>query len=315
MLMITLAISCLTTSNLPWLMDLTFQVPMQYCSLQHQTLLLSPVTSTTRCCFYFGCIPSFFLELFLPSSPVAYWILNDLGSSSFTVVSFCLFILFMGFSRQEYWSGFPFPSPGTTFCQTSPLWPVHLWWPHMAWLSFIELLRLLLIFSSSRALRVAQREGSTTLVIIFLLLLVTKSHLTLRNPMKCDQPISSVHGNCQAKILECVAISFLRGFSWPSTWTHVSCLAGKFWATWEALISILLTRKLKLECTVCSGSHSYKWESLSCNPGHQAPGSTHGERQEVPGLEAEWAHQLSLSTENLVATTEMANIYWPLTMC
>ena len=30
-------------------MDLTFQVPMQYCSLQHQILLPSPVTSTTGC--------------------------------------------------------------------------------------------------------------------------------------------------------------------------------------------------------------------------------------------------------------------------
>jgi len=27
----------------------------------------------------------------------------------------------------------------TTFCQTSPPWPVHLGWPHMAWLSFIKL--------------------------------------------------------------------------------------------------------------------------------------------------------------------------------
>ena len=27
----------------------------------------------------------------------------------------------------------------TTFCQTSPPWPSHLGWPHMAWLSFIEL--------------------------------------------------------------------------------------------------------------------------------------------------------------------------------
>ena len=52
MLTFTLAISCLTTSNLPWFIDLTFQVPMQYCSLQHQTLLLSPVTSTTGCCFW-----------------------------------------------------------------------------------------------------------------------------------------------------------------------------------------------------------------------------------------------------------------------
>ena len=71
MLMFTLAISCLTTSNLPWFMDLTFQVPMQYCSLQHRTLLLSPVPSTTGCCFCFGSIPSFFLELFLHWSPVA----------------------------------------------------------------------------------------------------------------------------------------------------------------------------------------------------------------------------------------------------
>ena len=46
-------------------MDLTFQVPMQYCSLQHQTLLLSPVTSTAGYCFCFGSIPSFFLELFI----------------------------------------------------------------------------------------------------------------------------------------------------------------------------------------------------------------------------------------------------------
>ena len=56
MWMFTLAISCLTTPNLPWFMDLTFQVPMQYCSLQHQTLLPSPVTSTTGCCFCFGSI-------------------------------------------------------------------------------------------------------------------------------------------------------------------------------------------------------------------------------------------------------------------
>ena len=111
MLTFTLAISCLTTSNLPWFMDLTFQVPMQYSSLQHRTLLLSPVTSTTGYCFCFGSIPSFFLELFLYWSPVAYWAPTDLGSSSFSILSFCFFMFFMGFSRQEYWSGLPFPSP------------------------------------------------------------------------------------------------------------------------------------------------------------------------------------------------------------
>ena len=83
----------------------------QYCSLKHWTLLLSPVTSTTGCCFCFGSIPSFFLELFLHWFPVAYWAPTDLESSSFSVLSFCVFILFMGFSRQESWSGLPFPSP------------------------------------------------------------------------------------------------------------------------------------------------------------------------------------------------------------
>ena len=47
MSMFTLATSCLTTSNLLWFMNLTFQVPMQYYSLQHWTLLPSPVSSTT----------------------------------------------------------------------------------------------------------------------------------------------------------------------------------------------------------------------------------------------------------------------------
>ena len=89
--MFALAISCLTTtSNLAWFMDLTFQGPMQNCSLQHRTLLLSPVTSTTWHCFCFGSIPSFFLELFLHWSPVVYWALTDLGSSSFSILSFCL---------------------------------------------------------------------------------------------------------------------------------------------------------------------------------------------------------------------------------
>ena len=37
--------------SLPWLMDLTFQDPMQYCSLQHQTLLPSPVTCTLSVVF------------------------------------------------------------------------------------------------------------------------------------------------------------------------------------------------------------------------------------------------------------------------
>ena len=134
MWMYTLVISCLTTSDLPWFMDLTFQVPMQYCSLHNQTLLPSAVTSTIGCCFCFGSLSSFFLELFLHWSP------TDLGSSSFSVLSFCLSILFMGFSRQEYWSDLPFPSPvdhvlSELFTMTHPSWVALHAMAH----SFIEL--------------------------------------------------------------------------------------------------------------------------------------------------------------------------------
>ena len=50
-------------------------------------------------------------SLFIHWSPLAYWAPTNLGSWCFSVLSFCLFVLFVGFSRQEYWSGLPFPSP------------------------------------------------------------------------------------------------------------------------------------------------------------------------------------------------------------
>ena len=138
--MFTLVISFLTTSNLPWFVDLTFQIPMQYCSLQHRTLLLSPVPYTTGYCLCFGSFPSFFLELFLHWSPVAYCVPTDLGSSSFSILSFCLFMLVMGFSRQEHWSGLPFPSPvdhvlSDLSTMTCPSWVA----PHgMAWFHWVR---------------------------------------------------------------------------------------------------------------------------------------------------------------------------------
>ena len=100
----------------------------------HETLLSQPDTSTTVHCFHFGSASSFLLELFLYSSPVAYWALTDLGSSSFSVLSFCLFILFMGFSRQEYWSGLPSPSPMDHILSKLSTMTHRLGWPYTVWL-------------------------------------------------------------------------------------------------------------------------------------------------------------------------------------
>ena len=72
-----------------------FLFPTSFCTPRPNL----PVTPSH---FWFGSASSFFMELFLHSSLVAYWSPTDLGISSFSVISFWLFILFMGFSRQEY---------------------------------------------------------------------------------------------------------------------------------------------------------------------------------------------------------------------
>ena len=72
----TLSISCLTTSNLPCFVDLTSQVPVQYCPLRHRTLPPPPGSSTTEPCFHVGPASSFFMNY----SPQAYWAPSNLGA-------------------------------------------------------------------------------------------------------------------------------------------------------------------------------------------------------------------------------------------
>ena len=179
MLLFTLAISCLTTSNLPWFMDVTFHVPMQYCSLHIGPCFYHQ--STIECCFCFVSVSSFFLELFLHWSPVAYWAPTDLGSSPFSVLSFCLFILFMGFSRQEYWSGLPFPSSvdlilSELSTMTRPSWLALHGMAH----SFIELDK----------------------AVVHVIRLVSFLWLWFQSVLWCPLP----------------ALTILLGFLWPWTW-------------------------------------------------------------------------------------------------
>ena len=99
MSMFTLAISCLTTSNLPWFMDLTFQF---LCNIVLYNIgLYFHHQSHPQLGVVFALAPSLHSFWSLHWCLVAYWAPTDLGSSSFSVLSFCLFILFMGFARQD----------------------------------------------------------------------------------------------------------------------------------------------------------------------------------------------------------------------
>ena len=58
-------------------------------------------------------------------------------------------------------------------------------------------------------------------------MLVSQSCPTLCDPMDCNPSGPSVHGTIQARILEWVAISSLRGSPWPRDGTYVSSIS--FW--------------------------------------------------------------------------------------
>ena len=70
------------------------------------------------------------------------------------------------------------------------------------------------------------KRCSTLLIIMYVYVKIAKLCQTLCNPMDCSLPGSSVHGIFQARMLECVAISFSRGSSQPRDQTQVSRVAG-----------------------------------------------------------------------------------------
>ena len=76
--------------------------------------------------------------------------------------------------------------------------------------------------------------------VVVLVVLATKLCPTLWDPTNCSLPVSSIHGIFQASMLEWIAISFSRRYSWPRDWTPVSCIGRQIlyrWATREAQLS------------------------------------------------------------------------------
>ena len=108
---------CLSWSDfyfqVTWLMDLTFQVPMQILFCIAWDSIFATRNIHSWCLFCFGSVSSFFLKLFLlcSSSILDTYRLRAGVGSSFSFIFCLLFILFMGFSKQECWSGLSFPSP------------------------------------------------------------------------------------------------------------------------------------------------------------------------------------------------------------
>ena len=113
MSMFSLAISCLTTSNLLWFMGLSFQVPMQHCidlTLQHQTYFHHQLHPQLGMFLLWLCL----FSLAGVTSPLFFSsILGTYGLEEFIFQChiFFPFHTVHGVLKEAYWSAFPFPSP------------------------------------------------------------------------------------------------------------------------------------------------------------------------------------------------------------
>ena len=146
----------------------------------------------------------------------------------------------MGFSRQEYWSGLPFSSPGDLSNPgIEPASPALAGWFFTTSTTGKLFLDHEYVCESCSAM------------------------WTLCDPVDYSLPGSSVHGILQVRILKWVAIPFSRRSSQPKVQTPVSQVAGRFfsvWATREARFIV----DTKLICARSSFSY-FSWHRRILN--------------------------------------------------
>ena len=128
--------------------------------------------------------------------------------------------LSMWFSRQEYWSGLPFPSP------IGPLTKLK---------SFSTAKETINKMNGRKDFQMIWLIRGCMCMCVCVCLCESLLYMTLCDPMDYSLPWSSVRGILQARILERVAIHISRGSSQSRARTQVSCTAGR-------LFTILATR-------------------------------------------------------------------------
>ena len=161
--------------------------------------------------------------------------------------------LSVGFSRQEYWSGLPLPSPGNlpypeiepvSLCITGGFftrWTIGEAVTHPIFSAYLLLFHLYSNDSNLYHQRGPALQISKATLNHVIADCSVAQCLTLCDPMNYNLPGSSVHGILQTRILEWVAISFSRGSSQPRDQTRVACIAGRHftvWVTREALTTL-----------------------------------------------------------------------------
>ena len=111
-----------------------------------------------------------------------------------------------GFSRQEYWSGVPLPSP----CMNLKRSKFYLWQKSEVWLP--------MCCAGELEGGMGDIRGDVNILLCAVLSQSVVSNSLWRHGLWAHQAPLSM-GILQARILEWVAIFFSRGSSWPRDWT------------------------------------------------------------------------------------------------
>ena len=152
----------------------------------------------------------------------------------------------MGFSRQECWSGLPFPSPGDL--PDPGIKPGSPSLQAEALLSEPPGKSILLCLHRLNWV-IKEKEYGSQHCSLLKWSEVTQLCLTLCDPMDCTILHSSVHGIFQARVLEWVAVSFSRGSSRPRDQTQVSCTVGRCFTIW-ATREVFIIRETQVKTTM-----------------------------------------------------------------
>ena len=143
--------------------------------------------------------------------------------------------LFMEFSRQEYWTGLPFPTPGAL--PDPQIEPPHLlsllhWWTDSLPLSHLGsflvmvphryYINLVLQHCILSSLTTENHSLFFSVLPCVCLCALSLSCVLLFAALWTVGP--SVHGIFQTRVLERVALSLSRVSSQPRDWTHVSSI-------------------------------------------------------------------------------------------
>ena len=124
--------------------------------------------------------------------------------------------LSMGFSRQEYWSGLPCPSPRGYF---QPSNQTHI--------SYVSCIGRQVLYHSPHLWLKCFGAGSLSFLQGIFPIQGWNSGL-----LYCGQILHQLSHKRSPRILEWVACPFSSRSSWPRNWTAVSCIAGGFFTNW-----------------------------------------------------------------------------------